>query len=367
MERLPFIRFLLRLVLSMLGLYSISSEQPLNEPYAYSPDTLIGLQTHGCLGTCQVYVIQILPNGKVTTFGLEHTPSSGPFQVDLSAEVLNELEKAFNDAGFCKLKDEYTSKGNSFVSDIPGTYLSFRCGESLKTVYDYYGTPAVVRDLEQKVQQRAQLERFLFADRATLEAKFVHGLPPSSREAQQLLVEATRWKDQDLVSYLLEKGVDANTPLLRTNYEQRPSALVTAVISNQIDMSRLLVNNGADTYSTNLAGETLLLSALRETGTAAMVSALIDFGGDVNQPDHGGTTPLMYAAMRLRPDLVKLLLDAGAYRNLTTDGGTTALTYARESRGCQEGRPGLGLNTVAEADDPDYTLCDKAKTISLLR
>lgn len=336
-------------------------------PLAYQPNTVIGLETHACLGTCPVYAIQIESTGKAVTVGLQYTPSKGPFTVQILREEMDGLNKAFTEANFCQLKDSYTSKGNSGVSDLPGTYLSFRCGETLKRVYDYYGTPAVVRDLERQVQQAAALESFLFSDQQTIETKFANGLKPDSKEAQTFLLEAVQWKDEPLVQYLLKRGVDPEAPLLKTKYESRSGPLVRAVLTNHAAISRLLVNYGADVQTeTNLGNATLLIDAAREQGSAEMLSALVELGSEVNASDAGGSTALMYAAMRLRPDLTRLLLKAGANKNVRNQQGLTALDYAQPVRACGESVTG-GLNTVALEDDPDYRLCDRAQTIALLK
>ena len=50
----------------------------------------------------------------------------------------------------------------------------------------------------------------------------------------------------------------------------------------------------------------------REQDGTAAVSAAVRAGGDVNERDRSGWTPLMHAALECRPAIVKQLLDLGA-------------------------------------------------------
>ncbi len=75
----------------------------------------------------------------------------------------------------------------------------------------------------------------------------------------------------------------------------------------------------------------------REPDGIAAVREALAAGGDVNERDKTGWTPLMYAALECRPEIVKLLLDRGADVTLHStsqretsfmDHGQTALAIA---------------------------------------
>jgi len=59
----------------------------------------------------------------------------------------------------------------------------------------------------------------------------------------------------------------------------------------------------------------------REPAGVAAVLGALEAGGDVNERDKTGWTPLMYACLECRADVVKLLLDRGADVALHADGG----------------------------------------------
>ena len=58
-----------------------------------------------------------------------------------------------------------------------------------------------------------------------------------------------------------------------------------------------------------------------------MAMALIEAGANIKIRDRSGMTPLMYAALRAEPQLVKALLTAGADPNARVGRNMTVLIY----------------------------------------
>ena len=116
----------------------------------------------------------------------------------------------------------------------------------------------------------------------------------------------------------------------------------------------MLLDGGADANAANPEGETALLSVAR-TGNVAAAKLLLDAGADVNATEAwGGQSALMWAAAQLQPDMIDLLIGAGAdvnargavrtwQRRITAEGrpkdmnhgGFTPLLYAARG-GCLE-------------------------------
>ena len=72
---------------------------------------------------------------------------------------------------------------------------------------------------------------------------------------------------------------------------------------------------------------------LAANGQPAQLETMIDLYPDLrlNQQDHDGNTPLIFAIVNGKEKNVSLLLDLGADPNLTNFGGGTPLAYALEN------------------------------------
>jgi ankyrin repeat protein len=171
---------------------------------------------------------------------------------------------------------------------------------------------------------------------------------PSSGE---LLALACRKGFVEIVSFLLEMGMDPNAPgfygkdSAHTGLE-RP--LHWAASFGQINVVQLLLDRGADVEG-GLSGLTPLQSAARAgqrsvfelllargarpnlfvdaaVGSMEEVTARLDAeAGLVNAQDEYGTPPLHIAAEQWRDDVVRLLLERGADAGLTDRHEDTAL------------------------------------------
>ena len=87
--------------------------------------------------------------------------------------------------------------------------------------------------------------------------------------------------------------------------------LSNAVIANDFDRVKFLVEKGADVNKPDPQGWTPLQNAARQRKDE-MIKTLIELGADVNRPDDSGMTPLVAAAMRDHVPSIKVLLENGA-------------------------------------------------------
>lgn len=76
-----------------------------------------------------------------------------------------------------------------------------------------------------------------------------------------------------------------------------------------------LIKNGTEINSKNRYGETLLMQAIRRKKGSSMAKWLIDNGADIKHRSGIGTTALVIACMKNKPDIVKLLVEKGANIN----------------------------------------------------
>eukprot|EP00742_Colponemidia_sp_Colp-10_P009109 GILJ01009908.1.p1 GENE.GILJ01009908.1~~GILJ01009908.1.p1 ORF type:complete len:1719 (+),score=242.82 GILJ01009908.1:19-5175(+) len=133
--------------------------------------------------------------------------------------------------------------------------------------------------------------------------------------------------DMSLVRSLLERGAMSDINTLDNNGW---SALHGAVSKGHTELALLLLDNGADMLS--LKADTLLSFACNQkTVNVCLIERLLQCGAvnDINKPDsEGGRTPLHFAVMNGREDLVSLLLDNAADIDALTADGSTDLHVA---------------------------------------
>ena len=110
-------------------------------------------------------------------------------------------------------------------------------------------------------------------------------------------------------------GVDVN----QTNtYGETP--LHVAALNGQLDVARLLLENGAEVNQALTNGATPLWVAAHQ-GQLDVAKLLLEGGADVNQANTYGATPLHVAAHQGQLDVVKLLIQRGAEVNKALTNG----------------------------------------------
>lgn len=114
----------------------------------YNPENpVFTIQTTSCYGKCPELEILIQGDGKVFYTGKKNVEKIGKFEFQISEKEIDELLKDFEDAGFWDMKDEYTAK----VTDLPTIYISCAYNNKIKKITDYFGAPAVLKRLEEKL------------------------------------------------------------------------------------------------------------------------------------------------------------------------------------------------------------------------
>jgi ankyrin repeat protein len=157
------------------------------------------------------------------------------------------------------------------------------------------------------------------------------------------LVQAAMQDDLDGVRALIAQNIDVNQP-----GGDGSTALHWSAVNNDVEMTRLLLNAGANVKAgTRIGGLTPLFMAC-SSADAALVEMLLKAGSDPNAVNStSGATALMKAASAGNAGVVRVLLEHRARVNAKEAGhGQTALMFA-----AAENRPDvIGLLAAHGAD-----------------
>ncbi|MDR3387192.1 MAG: quinoprotein dehydrogenase-associated putative ABC transporter substrate-binding protein [Rudaea sp.] len=106
--------------------------------------------------------------------------------------------------------------------------------------------------------------------------------------------------------------------------------LFNAIVANDIDRARYLLDHGAQANARDGEGNTPLINAAR-FGFVPIATYLVEHKADVDLPDRNNWTPLMFAAWNDRPDLVQMFAAHGAKVDATDNDGLTPLAIAAQN------------------------------------
>ena len=154
--------------------------------------------------------------------------------------------------------------------------------------------------------------------------------------------EAAVAADPEIIGALLKAGANADSP----NAEGQTALMVVARTGN-VEAAKLLVSHGAHVNAVeSWGGQSALMWAAAQK-QAQMIKFLVSKGADVNarglvrdwqrrvtaegrpkNENHGGFTPMLYAAREGCVDCIKYLLQGRADINLPDPDGTTPLNLA---------------------------------------
>lgn len=111
----------------------------------------------GCIGCgCASYVLTINGNGSVEYEGIAEVQIPGKFTYSIGRDRVAQIVDKFYEAGFFSMEDEYRSRdnGNGTRTTIDHTTpitLSITIEGKKKSVYDFFGAPERLKELERAV------------------------------------------------------------------------------------------------------------------------------------------------------------------------------------------------------------------------
>jgi hypothetical protein len=287
-------------------------------------DLLITLERTTCLGTCPAYKLTIRGDGSVLYEGKKFVRITGTQQSSIDKAAMAELLKAFVDADYFGLKDNYDSIQNpdgteTVVTDLPTTYTSLTLNGRVKKIEDYVGAPKQLEQLENRIDTMAGSKRWVAIDAEGVNAEAIHGWDINGRDAQKLMLEAAERGDVEVVRAFIKAGANVNARVGATTPLQQ---------ARGAEMVKILISAGADVNASSKEhfGPPLVFAA--ELGDVESIRALIQAGANVNGRSPDGEAPLVEAARSGNPAAVEVLLQAGADVNAKDNYGEGALKYA---------------------------------------
>jgi hypothetical protein len=112
--------------------------------------------------------------------------------------------------------------------------------------------------------------------------------------------------------------------------EERLPPLQIAILRDDLALTRLLLEQGADVAQPSLSGRQAIYLASRNPPD--FVKLLLEHGADVRTSNYYGHTPLHFAVNNPHTETVELLLKAGADPNARNRGGNTPMHSAIHGR-----------------------------------
>ena len=208
------------------------------------------------------------------------------------------------------------------------------------------------------------------------------------------LIQAIKYKQTDIINYLLENNADVNltlgysTPLTEAMYDEKLvrklidlgadvnlptesgfTPLMASAGRHNIAIADLLIEKGADIEARDDDDINALVYA-STYNNEEMVKFLLEKGADANtvceiKNEHTdiSPTPLMNAAYKGNTNIINILLENGADINYTTDYGMTALMYAASFNQFEAAKVLLENNAdTSITDEYGRTALDLAKS-----
>ncbi len=133
---------LTRLFLHPLILFSIfsckSSEQLGRDQVKVANDFALSIATTGCMGTCEVYTLDINAEGKVRFEGKAYTKMEGLYTNKVEEQQLEDILYQADSLGFRTWEESYDMEE---MMDLPSVKLSIRNGKESHQVYARIGAP----------------------------------------------------------------------------------------------------------------------------------------------------------------------------------------------------------------------------------
>jgi hypothetical protein len=133
---------------------------------------VVTLERRGCYGECPIYQLRITGDGKVSFHGERFVKRTGSHAGTISPEKVRKLVRAFEEAGYFAIRENYGYGGcgtrqlcaTGFLNDAPGadTSITLR-GRTHRVTHDYGCTcaPSPLFKLEHAIDEIVGTDRWV--------------------------------------------------------------------------------------------------------------------------------------------------------------------------------------------------------------
>ena len=250
-----------------------------------------------------------------------------------------------------------TEQSNTYNKDNKSNNSSINTNETEETEYYSYTDKEIIYFIESGDFQTIKK----LIESKSLDVNYNLEIDEYSKSTP--LIQAIKYKQTDIINYLLENNADVNLKEELTGFTPLMASF------HDITITELLIEKGADIEARNVDGINALVYAV-SLNDEEMVKFLLEKGADANtvceiENEHTdiASTPLMNAAYRGNTNIINMLLENGADINYTTDFGMTALMYAASFNQFEAAKVLLENNAdTSITDEYGRTALDLAKS-----
>jgi hypothetical protein len=299
---------------------------------------VITLRRTACFGTCPIYSLEILQDGRVHYNGKGFVAVVGRQDAQISPAAVQALIESFLRIDYFDLKDVYQTHQNpdgtsTWITDLPTTYTSLRVGSRTKSVTDYAFSPDKLRMLELEIDRVANSHRWIHGNDDLKDWQLVGpDVYGRTKPGMTLFMQAAGLGQAEILQKEHNGGADIDA-----QDETGWTALMLAATQCQENTIRQLLEWHAKVDLRDKHGDDALMGAAsafclwsREQ-QAAIMKLLIAHGASVNDQDDVGLTPLMALTTYGNTAAAKILLNAGGRVDTKDNKGMTALDHARNA------------------------------------
>jgi Domain of unknown function (DUF6438) len=152
------------LISSNIFAAQLTQKSPVKSDARDAIDVTITLEHLGCPGECPAFSVEIHGEGTVIYVGKDNVKVKGKREHKIPKERVAELLKEFDSASYFSLKDEYvpySGPGLSIAVNTYGVGTSISIGGKEKSVYESFGAPKSLKDLEVRIYGISEVHQYV--------------------------------------------------------------------------------------------------------------------------------------------------------------------------------------------------------------